>query len=92
MISCYMVPNAKAGIESTDVEIYGMQGIPPDVLAAHYGEEEDEAPTKTAKVDILSSQYVGCMLPGSIAAGYPPQATLGTVSPLYVCMDILPIF
>lgn len=33
------VPNAKTGRESTDIEIYGMQGIPPDVLAAHYGEE-----------------------------------------------------
>lgn len=33
------VPNAKPGRESTDIEIYGMQGIPPDVLAAHYGEE-----------------------------------------------------
>ncbi|KAJ0018941.1 hypothetical protein Pint_12004 [Pistacia integerrima] len=36
------VPNAKAGRESTDIEIYGMQGIPPDVLAAHYGEEGEE--------------------------------------------------
>lgn len=35
----YRVPNAKTGRESTDIEIYGMQGIPPDVLAAHYGEE-----------------------------------------------------
>lgn len=33
------VPNAKPGRESTDIEIYGMQGIPPDILAAHYGEE-----------------------------------------------------
>ncbi|XP_075073859.1 uncharacterized protein LOC107819835 isoform X1 [Nicotiana tabacum] len=33
------VPNAKASRESTDIEVYGMQGIPPDVLAAHYGEE-----------------------------------------------------
>ncbi|WMV14306.1 hypothetical protein MTR67_007691 [Solanum verrucosum] len=77
------VPNAKAGRESTDIEIYGMEGIPPDVLAAHYGEEEDEALAKTAKLDILSSQYVGGVLPGSLAAGYPPQATFGTVPPLY---------
>lgn len=53
---------------------------------------EDEAVAKTAKVDILSSQYVGGVLPGSLAAGYPPRATFGTVPPLYVCMDILPIF
>ena len=32
------VPNAKPERESTEIEIYGMQGIPPDVLAAHYGE------------------------------------------------------
>jgi hypothetical protein len=35
----FRVPNAKPGRESTDIEIYGMQGIPPDVLAAHYGDE-----------------------------------------------------
>ena len=38
----FRVPNAKPGRESTDIEIYGMQGIPPDVLAAHYGEEGKE--------------------------------------------------
>lgn len=35
----FRVPNAKPGRESTEIEIYGMQGIPPDALAAHYGEE-----------------------------------------------------
>lgn len=38
----FRVPNAKPGRESTDIEIYGMQGIPPDILAAHYGEEGKE--------------------------------------------------
>ncbi|CAN4078480.1 unnamed protein product [Withania somnifera] len=71
------VPNAKAGRESTDIEVYGMQGIPPDVLAAHYGEEEDESPAKTAKVDIPSTQYLGGAIPG-----YPPRATFGAVPPL----------
>ena len=33
------MPNAKPGRESTEIEIYGMQGIPPEALAAHYGEE-----------------------------------------------------
>ncbi|MQM17370.1 hypothetical protein Taro_050341 [Colocasia esculenta] len=32
------VPNAKPDRESTEIEIYGMQGIPPEILAAHYGE------------------------------------------------------
>ncbi|PHT99439.1 hypothetical protein BC332_31634 [Capsicum chinense] len=36
---CYRVPNAKEGREPTDIEVYRMQGIPHDVLAAHYGEE-----------------------------------------------------
>ena len=34
----FRVPNAKLGRESTDIEIFGMQGIPPEILAAHYGE------------------------------------------------------
>ena len=32
------VPNAKPERDSTEIEIFGMQGIPSDVLAAHYGE------------------------------------------------------
>lgn len=39
VVFLHRVPNAKAGRESTEIEIYGMQGIPADVLAAHYGEE-----------------------------------------------------
>ncbi|CAH9145736.1 unnamed protein product [Cuscuta epithymum] len=74
------VPNAKAGRESTDIEIYGMQGIPPDVLAAHYGEEEEGAPLKAAKADVSAPQYVGGVVPGALPAAYPP---LGTVRPLY---------
>ncbi|KAL2493988.1 Protein SUPPRESSOR OF FRI 4 [Forsythia ovata] len=77
------VPNAKPGRESTDIEIYGMQGIPPDVLAAHYGEEEEDTPSKTAKVEIPSSQIVGGMVPGSLGVGFPPRPALGTMPPLY---------
>lgn len=33
------VPNANPGRESTEIEIFGMQGIPDDILAAHYGEQ-----------------------------------------------------
>ncbi|CAH8382651.1 unnamed protein product [Eruca vesicaria subsp. sativa] len=33
------VPNAKSGRDSLEIEIYGMQGIPPHLLAAHYGED-----------------------------------------------------
>jgi hypothetical protein len=69
------VPNAKPGRESTDIEIYGMQGIPPDVLAAHYGEEEDDAPSKMAKMEFPSS-----VLP---SIQYPPHSTLGTMQPVY---------
>lgn len=34
----FRVPNAKPDRESTEIEIFGMQGIPPEILAAHYGE------------------------------------------------------
>ncbi|XVE67572.1 hypothetical protein DITRI_Ditri08aG0171200 [Diplodiscus trichospermus] len=77
------VPNAKPGRDSTEIEIYGMQGIPPDVLAAHYGEEEEEAPSKAAKVDIPSTQLVGGLVPGPLGGGYPPQSTFGAVQPVY---------
>ncbi|GMI73326.1 suppressor of FRIGIDA4 [Hibiscus trionum] len=77
------VPNAKPGRESTDIEIYGMQGIPPDVLAAHYGEEEEETPSKAAKLDIPSAQLVGGLMPGPLGVGYPPQSTLGAVRAVY---------
>ncbi|KAG8385084.1 hypothetical protein BUALT_Bualt03G0004700 [Buddleja alternifolia] len=77
------VPNAKPGRESTEIEIYGMQGIPADVLAAHYGEDDEETPSKTAKVDLPSSQIIGGLIPGSIGAGYPPQPTLGSIPPFY---------
>jgi hypothetical protein len=32
------VPNAKPDRESTEIEIFGMQGVPSEILAAHYGE------------------------------------------------------
>ncbi|KAL3520332.1 hypothetical protein ACH5RR_018481 [Cinchona calisaya] len=76
------VPNAKPGRESTDIEIYGMQGIPPDVLAAHYGEEDDEAPSKTAKVEIPPTQ-IGGLVQGPLGVGFPPQSTIGVMPPLY---------
>ncbi|KAJ4842585.1 hypothetical protein Tsubulata_009945 [Turnera subulata] len=76
------VPNAKPGRESTDIEIYGMQGIPPDVLAAHYGEEEEEAPTKAAKVDVPAPQLVGGVVPGTLGVTYPPQP-MAAMPPMY---------
>ncbi|KAM1266367.1 hypothetical protein ACFX2J_035942 [Malus domestica] len=81
--SVIKVPNAKDGRESTDIEIYGMQGIPPDVLAAHYGEEEEDGPSKVAKVNIPTTQFVGGMVPGSMGVAYPPQPPLGAMRPMY---------
>ncbi|KAF5733618.1 hypothetical protein HS088_TW16G00058 [Tripterygium wilfordii] len=59
------VPNAKPGRESTEIDIYGMQGIPQDVLAAHYGEEE-EGPSKAAKMEVPTTQLVGGVVPGQL--------------------------
>ncbi|KAL5575306.1 hypothetical protein UlMin_017005 [Ulmus minor] len=75
------VPNAKPGRESTDIEIYGMQGIPADILAAHYGEEEDDAPSKVARVDIPSTPLD--VVPGSLGVAYPPQPAFRAVQPMY---------
>ncbi|XP_050232005.1 protein SUPPRESSOR OF FRI 4 isoform X3 [Mercurialis annua] len=76
------VPNAKPGRESTDIEIYGMQGIPPDVLASHYGDEaEDDNPSKVPKVD-FSSTPLGGIMPGTLGVRYPPH-TLGAMQPIY---------
>lgn len=77
------VPNAKPGRESTEIEIYGMQGIPPDVLAAHYGDEDDDVPSKTAKVDIPSTPFAGGMVPPPMGTGYPPRSTVGPIRPIY---------
>nr|AIN75616.1 SUPPRESSOR OF FRI4 [Dimocarpus longan] len=76
------VPNAKPGRESTDIEIYGMQGIPPDILAAHYGDEEEDTPSKVAKVDSPYPQLPGAV-PGQLGVSYPPQSTLGAMPPIY---------
>ncbi|XP_060974803.1 protein SUPPRESSOR OF FRI 4 isoform X1 [Cannabis sativa] len=76
------VPNAKSGRESTEIEIYGMQGIPDDVLAAHYGEEDEDAPSKVAKGDVLSTP-LGSIVPASMGIAYPPQPALGAMPPMY---------
>ncbi|KAG6556159.1 hypothetical protein Mapa_002100 [Marchantia paleacea] len=34
------VPNAKPERESTEPEIFGMEGIPPEILAAHDGDQD----------------------------------------------------
>ncbi|GAU12855.1 hypothetical protein TSUD_73420 [Trifolium subterraneum] len=54
------VPNAKPGRESTDIEIYGMQGIPPDVLAAHYGDEDVLMYNHTDREPELRAPIGGC--------------------------------
>lgn len=72
------VPNAKPERESTEIEIYGMQGIPPDVLAAHYGELEEETPSKSAKVDIPTTNILGGVMPGGVGFA---QATYGIMQP-----------
>jgi hypothetical protein len=40
------VPNAIPGRETTEIEIYGMEGIPEEDLAAHYAQLQDAEPKK----------------------------------------------
>ncbi|KAF5749353.1 protein SUPPRESSOR OF FRI 4-like [Tripterygium wilfordii] len=72
------VPNAKPGRESTEIEIYGMQGIPQDVLAAHHGEEE-EGPAKASKVQVPTTQLVGGVVPGQLGVAYPHAPNVGAI-------------
>ncbi|XP_074581854.1 protein SUPPRESSOR OF FRI 4-like [Curcuma longa] len=76
------VPNAKPDRDSTDIEIYGMQGIPPDILAAHYGEDEETA-AKTAKVEVPSTGFVGGAIPGAFGIRFPPPPAYAGVPPVY---------
>lgn len=48
------VPNAKPDRESTELEIFGMEGIPSEILAAHDRDQDDEKPVKVAKVEFPS--------------------------------------
>ncbi|KAG6522876.1 hypothetical protein ZIOFF_020031 [Zingiber officinale] len=81
------VPNAKPDRDSTDIEIYGMQGIPPDILAAHYGEvdfgADEETAAKTAKVEVPSTGFIGGVVPGSLGIRFPPPPAYAAVPPVY---------
>ncbi|XP_071724560.1 protein SUPPRESSOR OF FRI 4-like [Rutidosis leptorrhynchoides] len=77
------VPNAKTGRDSTDIDIHGMTGIPPDVWAAHYGEDDEETQSKAAKVEIPQTLLGGGVMPRPFVGGYPPQPTLGMMRPAY---------
>jgi hypothetical protein len=75
------VPNAKPGRESTEIEIFGMQGIPADVLAAHYGEEEDPS-LKVAKVEVPQVRPV-IMPTNPLGMPFPPRPAYGVAPPIY---------
>ncbi|KAF3779449.1 SUPPRESSOR OF FRI 4 protein [Nymphaea thermarum] len=77
------VPNAKPGRESTEIEIYGMQGIPADVLAAHYGDQDEELQTKVAKVEVHTPGLVSNLIPGAVGVGLPPQPAYAVGLPKY---------
>ncbi|CAM6093884.1 unnamed protein product [Calypogeia fissa] len=57
------VPNAKPERESTELEIFGMEGIPPEILLSHDGGhggmDDDEKPPKIARVEVVPSHTNG---------------------------------
>ncbi|GJM99541.1 hypothetical protein PR202_ga16650 [Eleusine coracana subsp. coracana] len=75
------VPNAKPGRESTEIEIFGMQGIPADVLAAHYGEEEDPS-SKVARVEVPQVRPV-VMPTNPLGMPFPPRPAYGVAPPIH---------
>lgn len=76
------VPNAKPDRESTEIDIFGMEGIPPDILAAHDEEHDDEKPSKAAKVEVPPSGFGGMGM-GSSTIHMPPQSAYSAVPSLY---------
>lgn len=64
MVVMCRIPNAKPERETmTDLEIYGMEGIPADILAAHDGDYDGTSFNQSILVDISISRSVDiCML------------------------------
>ncbi|KAJ7514321.1 hypothetical protein O6H91_23G039200 [Diphasiastrum complanatum] len=87
------VPNSKPERESAELEIYGMEGIPAEILAAHDGEEggfdDDEKPSKVAKSEVTpfgaigSLPFTGSSMFGSTAFGNAPQPLHAAITPVY---------
>lgn len=72
------VPNAKPERESTEIEIFGMQGVPPQILAAHYGESEEDPSAKMTKLEApLTFTHNHNPLSTATSMGLPP--TYGAV-------------
>eukprot|EP01018_Ginkgo_biloba_P019485 Gb_38566 [translate_table: standard] len=84
------VPNAKPDRESTEIDIFGMEGIPPDVLAAHDEDQEEGKSAKLAKVEVPPSGVGGIAL-GSSALRMPSQPLYSTVPPVYVPPASIPL-
>lgn len=63
------VPNALSGRDTTDIEIFGMQGIPTDALL----EREGGADAKRPRMDGFPGAPPGMMHPPPpMPFGYPP--------------------
>lgn len=85
------VPNAKPDRESTEIDIFGMQGIPPEILAAHDGDQDDEPPAKEAKVEVPVAGFLGGLVMGSNGFGFPRQSAYPARPPLYAPPTSVPI-
>ncbi|EFJ12839.1 hypothetical protein SELMODRAFT_446475 [Selaginella moellendorffii] len=74
------VPNAKPERESTEIEIYGMDGIPPELLANHGedGFDDDERSGKYPKIDYGANAY-GMVSQQPV---YPPVPSYGAQPPM----------
>ncbi|XP_034704139.1 protein SUPPRESSOR OF FRI 4-like [Vitis riparia] len=57
--------------------------LPHEILAAHYGEEDEDVPSKLAKVEVPSSQLGGGAVPRTLGIGVPPQPALGVMPRVY---------
>ncbi|KAH9308046.1 hypothetical protein KI387_035957, partial [Taxus chinensis] len=84
------VPNAKPDRESTEIDIFGMEGIPPEILAAHDEEHDDEKSSKVAKVEVPPSGFGGIGM-GPTGISRPPQPMFSAVHSLYAPPPSAPV-
>ncbi|KAG2174318.1 hypothetical protein INT43_004341 [Umbelopsis isabellina] len=91
------VPNALPGRETLEIEIFGMEGIPPEDLAAHEQAMSGGNPAKrfkaggTSEYTALTPEQIqaqiaahkaGGMQPAAASPGYPPPASPAVAPPV----------
>ncbi|KAF5192700.1 Suppressor of fri [Thalictrum thalictroides] len=68
--------------ELIKTEICETRIIPPKRLAAHSGDQGEDAPSNLTKVEIPSANLIGVVVAGAGGVGFPPESIVGAVQPI----------